>query len=73
MERERRPANRKKFTDLSLRRSKPKKDRQYMVWDRGTQGQRGLSLLISPGGTKSFRSTYYFPGSSKPHSRKLGR
>lgn len=70
--RKRRAANRKTFTYLSLRRLKPK-DRQFMIWDEGTPGQKGLGLLVSPGGTKSFRSTYYFPGLSKPHSRKLGR
>jgi len=46
---------------------------QYMVWDSGTEAARGLSILVSPAGAKSYRSTYYFPGSSKPHSRHLGR
>src|SRR5215212_1076598 len=46
---------------------------QYMVWDSGTEAARGRSILVSPAGAKSYRSTYYFPGSSKPHSRHLGR
>jgi len=64
--------NRMTFTHIPLRRLKPK-DRQFMIWDKGTPGQKGLGVLVSPGGTKSFRSTYYFPGSPKAHSRKLGR
>jgi len=41
-----------------------------MVWDKGV---KGLHVLVSPGGARTYRSLYYYAGSSKPHSRKLGR
>src|SRR5689334_15013670 len=69
--------NRKLLTDENIMRL-PHRPKQYQIWD-GTHGrgadhaQRGLSILVSPAGAKSFRSTYYFPNSSKPHSRHLGR
>ena len=44
-----------------------------MVWDEGTGAARGLHVLVSPAGAKTYRSIFYFPGSAKPHSRKLGR
>ena len=44
-----------------------------MVWDAGTDAQRGLGILVSPTGTRSYRVVYYFPGSPKPHSMHLGR
>jgi integrase len=48
----------------------PLKRKQYCVWDKGV---KGLHVLVSPGGARTYRSLYYFPGSSKPHSRSLGR
>ena len=67
------PNNNRTFTDLWLKRLKLK-DRQFLVWDapgeRGI-GQVGLSVLVSPGGTKRFRATYYVNG--KAVSKKLGR
>jgi integrase len=57
---------------LPIRRS------QYTVWDRG-RGRGagacaiGLGILVSPGGVRSYRSTFYFPGSPRAHSRHLGR
>src|SRR5262245_34252222 len=47
------------FTDLALRRLKPPKDRQLLIWDKG---QRGLALLVSPGGTKCFRALFKLNG-----------
>ena len=41
-----------------------------MVWDKGV---KGLHVLVNPKGTRTYRSLYYKPGSSKPHSRSLGR
>lgn len=73
----RRPANRKLLTEENVQ-SLPYKLHQYQVWD-GTNGRgsehcaRGLSVMVFPSGTKSYRSTYYFSNSSKPHSRHLGR
>jgi hypothetical protein len=46
------------------------KRKQYMVWDKGV---KGLHVLVSPGGARTYRSLYYYPGSSKPHSRRLDR
>jgi integrase len=48
----------------------PTKSKQYMVWDKGV---KGLHVLVNPGGARTYRSLYYFPGSAKPHSRTLGR
>lgn len=46
------------------------KRKQYLVWDTGV---KRLHVLVSPGGARTYRSLYYFPGSSKPHSRTLAR
>jgi integrase len=75
--RKRRAFNRKLFDEDNVM-NLPYKKRQYMIWDgangRGSEHvQKGLSILVSPNGTKSFRSTYYFPNSPKPKSRHLGR
>jgi len=68
----RRVANQMTFTERNVLKLRSKKT-QFQVWDYGTGAVRGLSILVSPGGTKSYRSTYYFEGSPKPHSRHLGR
>lgn len=65
-------ANRKHFTEqnvLTLR----GKDRQFLIWDEGTGAARGLAILVSPTGTKSYRVVYYYPGSAEPHYKHLGR
>jgi integrase len=76
---ERKQARRMTFTELALKRLKPK-SYQYVVWDKPNDrqiGQLGLSVLVSPGGkrhpggTKRFRATYYVSG--KAVSKKLGR
>jgi integrase len=47
---------------------------QYRVWDGGSDPvSRGLCVLVSPAGARSYRSTFYFPGSSAALSRHLGR
>ena len=53
----------------------PARSKQYLVWDdtRGKDAANGLAVLVSPRGIRSFRCVYYFPGSSKPHWRNLGR
>jgi integrase len=51
----------------------PVKRHQYMAWDYGTDAARGLGVLVSPSGTRSYRVVFYYPGSSKPHSMHLGR
>jgi integrase len=56
------------FTDLGIRRLKPPKEGQVLIWD---TAQKGLALLVSPGGTKAFRSTFKLNG--KWVSRTLGR
>lgn len=63
---------------LKLKVPKPKKDPndkdgepkpvQDIVWDKG---QRGLSILLSSGGTKTYRSLFKLPSGWK--SRRIGR
>jgi integrase len=70
-------ANRKLLTEANVK-TLPLKRKQYLVWDGGNgrgsgECERGLAILVSPSGTRSYRSTYYFPNSPKPHSRHLGR
>ena len=69
----RRAANRKALTEVNVAKLRPDRTKQYSVWDSGTDAVRGLSVLVSPAGARSYRSTYYFPDSPKPHSRHLGR
>jgi integrase len=66
-ERVRAEPNAKVLTDLAIGRLKPR-DRQFYVWDRS---QRGLGVLISPSGVRSFVSQYKFNG--KWVRRNLGR
>lgn len=75
--RQRKEPNRMVFTEQRVKTLPPKK-KQYMVWDGGNgpgarDVVRGLAVLVSPAGAKSYRSYYYFPGSHKPHSRTLDR
>ena len=44
--------------------------KQYMVWDKGV---KGLHVMVSPGGARTYRSLWYYPGSAKPYTRKLDR
>lgn len=67
------------FTDEAVGRLKPK-SKQYLVWDawtvdrkRGPDPARGLCVLVSPRGAKSFRAVFYYPGSPNPHYLHLGR
>ena len=69
--RKRAKASKMTFTPLALTRLKPPKVGQKLYWDTGTKGQLGLSLLVSAGGTKTFRSTFYLHG--ERIDRKLGR
>jgi integrase len=65
--------NLKRLTEDNVLRLPVRRRRQYMAWDAGTDAARGLGVLISPTGTRSYRVVYYYPGSSKPHSMHLGR
>lgn len=67
-----RTANKKHLTDKNVL-NLPPKSRQYRVWDNAADGVTGLSVLISPMGTRTYSATYYFPGSPKPHYKSLGR
>jgi integrase len=72
-----RPRRHKIFTEDNVLRL-PIRRRQYVVWDRGVgrgsgECALGLGILVSPGGVRSYRSTFYFAGSPKAHSRRLGR
>lgn len=69
----RRAANRKTFTDQNVMKLRCKPDKQYLIWDAGTGAAKGLAILVSPQGAKSFRCVFYYPGSPKPHWRHLGR
>jgi integrase len=62
---------RKTFTALNLRKLKVPKEGQQLWWDTGTKGILGLSVLVSAGGTKTFRSTFYLNGERV--DRRLGR
>jgi integrase len=76
----RRKARHLYFTESAINSLKPKK-KQFLVWDaypddrsrRGDPPARGLAVLVSPRGARSFRVVYYYPGSVKPHYLKLGR
>ena len=58
--------NRKALTKQNDNTLKPKRLKQYLIWDEGTGAARGLAILVSPTGTKSYRCAYYFPGIQKP-------
>jgi integrase len=60
---------RKNLTE-EMARHLPCRRAQYMVWDTGV---KGLHVMVSPGGARTYRSLWYYPGSSKPYTRKLGR
>lgn len=75
----RKKANHAYFTDTEVAKLKPKR-KQYLVWDawddkrqRGDDPARGLCVLVSPKGAKSYRACFYFPGSPKPNYIHLGR
>jgi integrase len=75
--RQRAKANRKHFTESNVR-TLPAKRKQYLVWDAGSKRSRddtarGLAILVSPTGTKSYRCVYTYPGSAKPFWMHLGR
>jgi Arm DNA-binding domain len=59
------------FTPLGLKKLRPPKVGQLVHWDGGTDGTRGLSMLVSAGGTKTYRATYSLHGKFK--SVKIGR
>lgn len=67
----------REFTELGLKRLSPSKltaetgKKQVQIWDSGTSGQRGLSVLVSAGGTKTFLCTFYLRG--RTVTDKLGR
>jgi integrase len=60
---------RKNLTE-DIARHLPCRRAQYMVWD---TGMKGLHVMVSPGGARTYRSLWYYPGSAKPYTRKLGR
>jgi hypothetical protein len=72
LERKRRKREKKttrQFTDIGIAKfNPPPKGTQELYWDKV---QHGLSLLVSAGGTKTFRSTYKLNG--KWVTRTLGR
>jgi integrase len=67
----RRKPNHMTFTELALLRLKPPQSGQIEYWDEGSKGQLGLRVLVSSGGTKTYRSTFYLHG--KANARAIGR
>jgi integrase len=72
-EKERAKRNLKRLNEDNVLKLPVKRSKQYMAWDAGPEAARGLGVLISPTGTKSYRVIYYYPGTSKPHAMHLGR
>jgi integrase len=66
-------AKRLHFTDTNVLSLSPDKSQQYLIWDEGTGSVRGLTILVSPRGGKSYRMSYYYEGSPKAHWKNLGR
>ena len=71
--RQRKAANRERLKESLIAKLPVRKGKQYVVWDSGTNAARGLCVLINPVAAKTYRCVYYFPGSSKPHYKTLGR
>jgi hypothetical protein len=72
--RKRKAPNRKHLSETFIDKLPVRKGKQqYVVWDAGTGGARGLCVLVNPVTAKTYRCVYYFPGSSKPHYKTLGR
>jgi integrase len=69
----RKEANRRHFTEDNVLTFKANKVKQFLIWDEGTDAARGLAILVSPTGTKSYRCVFYFPGSAKPQYMHIGR
>jgi integrase len=63
-----RTADKRKFTELMLQRMKVPREGQTVIWDSDTTG---LSVLLSAGGTKTFRATYKLHG--RYITKKIGR
>jgi integrase len=70
--RPRRDRTRRRLNEENVRRL-PVRRRPYVTWDTGTDAARGLGVLTSPLGTKTFRVVFRFPGTLKVHGMKLGR
>jgi integrase len=71
------PPRRMVFTDRNVWSLSARKH-HYMIWDGGNgrgsgEVTRGLGIMVSPLGTKTYMSMFYFPGSGKSFTRKLGR
>jgi integrase len=68
----RRERNRKRLNEDNVV-TLPAKRRPYMAWDTGTEAARGLGVLVSPTGTRSYRVVYRYKGTTKLHGKGLGR
>ena len=58
MTRPKRPAHKRRFTELFVRKLKPK-TATYVVWD---THQRGLAIRVQPTGNKAWKAIYKFGG-----------
>jgi integrase len=69
------PKTLKRLTEVNVK-SLPPRASQYLAWDdpAGREGVRGLAVLVSPSGVKSYRCVYYFAGTGgRPNYKHLGR
>lgn len=68
-------ARRFTFTEMALERLRPPKKDAGAVshWDAGTGAARGLSVLVTPLGTKTYRSTYRVGTNKTFISRAIGK
>src|SRR2546430_2329299 len=65
---------RKYLTEESVNSLKlPPKGSKLRYWDSGHDAVRGLHVLVSHLGTRSYRVTYRFPSSTKEYAMLLGR
>ena len=67
------------FTADAIAGLKPR-PKQYLAWDawdngrkRGADPARGLCVLVSPGGAKSYRALFYFRGNPATHYQQISR
>src|SRR5215471_15149696 len=64
--RPKRPANKRRLTELAVRKLKPKAE-AYLVWD---THQHGLAIRVQPTGAKAYKTIYSFHG--RPRWLHLG-
>jgi hypothetical protein len=66
-------ANKLEFTEARIGNLTVMRHKSYLVWDSGTNAQRGLAVEVFPSGVKTYRAYYYLGGSTNARSITLGR